>query len=209
MIFVFKKIICLLAVLLLVFCVTAFAQEEFLVYGEDNIDYFCNAFNMNAGDINDYIEQNNITYFAMNNDNTKQIKRIEFVDEFSQKAVDLSVLEDNEILKLSGDISGFSDAKGEVVNHAGFKFLKLRLETKDSGGDYILTEYITVNKAKKIILAFYTANGKDEGYIDKAFKEQFSPQTNYKPFLTVGIIIFVFIGLVAVAFIIKDFKQKD
>lgn len=204
-----KKFICLLAVLVLVFCFTASAAEEFLVYGEDDIEFFCKTFDMDAGEIKYYFEQNNITYFAMNKDNTKQIKRIEFVDEFSQKAVDLSVLGDAEILKLSGDISGFPDAKGEVVNHAGLKFLKLRLESKDSGGDYILTEYITINKAKKIILTFYTANGKDEGYIDNTFKEQFKPQTNYKPFLTVGIIIFVFIGLVAVAFIIKDFKQKD
>lgn len=204
-----KKIICLFWVFLLVFCITASAVEEFLVYGEDDIDYFCSAFDMNDCDIIDYFEQNNITYFAMNKDNTKQIKRMEFVDEFSQKAVDLSVLNDDEILKLTGDISGFPDAKGEVVKHAGLKFLKLSLESKDSGGNYILTEYITVKDSKKVILAFYTASGQDEEYIEKAFQEQFEPETNYKPFLTVGILIFVFIGLAAVAFIIKDFKQKD
>ena len=44
---------------------------------------------MDAGEIKYYFEQNNITYFAINRDNTKQIKRIEFVDEFSKKAVDL------------------------------------------------------------------------------------------------------------------------
>lgn len=205
----FKKIICILSVFLLVFCVTASADEDFLVYGEDDIEYFCKTFDMDAGEIKYYFEQNNITYFAINRDNTKQIKRMEFVDEFSQKAVDLSVLNDDEILKLTGDISGFPDAKGEVVKHAGFKFLKLSLESKDSGGNYILTEYITVKDSKKVILAFYTASGQDEEYIEKAFQEQFEPETNYKPFLTVGILIFVFIGLVAVAFIIKDFKQKD
>lgn len=204
-----KKIICILSVLLLVFCVTVSADEDFLVYGEDDIEFFCKTFDMDAGEIKYYFEQNNITYFAINRDNTKQIKRMEFVDEFSQKAVDLSVLNDDEILKLTGDISGFPDAKGEVVKHAGLKFLKLRLESKDSGGNYILTEYITVKEAKKVVLAFYTASGQDEEYIEKAFQEQFEPETNYKPFLTVGILIFVFIGLVAVAFIIKDFKQKD
>ncbi len=205
----FKKIICILSVLLLVFCVTVSADEDFLVYGEDDIEFFCKTFDMDAGEIKYYFEQNNITYFAMNKDNTKQIKRIEFVDEFSQKAVDLSVLNDDEILKLTGDISGFPDAKGEVVKHAGLKFLKLRLESKDSGGNYTLTEYITVKEAKKVVLAFYTASGQDEEYIEKAFQEQFEPETNYKPFLSVGIVIFVFIGLVAVAFIIKDLKQKD
>ncbi len=204
-----KKIICLFWVFLLVFCVTVSAVEEFLVYGEDDIDYFCSAFDMNDCDIIDYFEQNNITYFAMNKDNTKQIKRMEFVDEFSQKAVDLSVLQDDEILKLSGDISGFPDAKGEVVKHAGLKFLKLRLESKDSGGNYTLTEYITVKEAKKVILAFYTANGEDETYMECAYIEQFKPKTDYKPFLSVGIVIFVFIGLIAVAFIIKDIKQKE
>lgn len=204
-----KKIICILSVLLLVFCVTVSADEDFLVYGEDDIEFFCKTFDMDAGEIKYYFEQNNITYFAINRDNTKQIKRIEFVDEFSKKAVDLSVLSDTEILKLSGDISGFTEAKGEVVKHAGLKFLKLRLESKDSGGNYTLTEYITVKEAKKVVLAFYTANGEDEAYIENAFMEQFKPKTDYKPFLSVGILIFVFIGLVAVAFIIKDFKQKD
>ena len=89
MILVLKKIICILSVLLLVFCVTVSANEDFLVYGEDDIEFFCKTFDMDAGEIKYYFEQNNITYFAINRDNTKQIKRIEFVDEFSKKAVDL------------------------------------------------------------------------------------------------------------------------
>ena len=204
----FKKIICLFWVFLLVFCVTVSADEDFLVYGK-HTDELCEALNMKAGDIKDYCEENHITYLAINANNTKQIKRTEFVDKFSQKTVDLSVIPDAEILKLSGEISGFPEAKGEVVKQADLKFLKLRLESKDSGGNYTLTEYITIKEAKKVILAFYTANGEDEAYIESAFAEQFKPKTDYKPFLSVGIVIFVFIGLVAAAFIIKDFKQKD
>ncbi len=206
---VIKKIICIVVVLLIGCSFSVLAEDDFLVYGKDDIDRFCEVLNMDAGAIKDYCDENNITYFAINKDNTKQIKRTELVDAFSQKAVDLSVLDDNEILKLAGDISGFPDAKGEVINHQNLKFLKLRLESKDSGGNYTLTEYITVKDAKKVMLTFYTAKNESEEYIDKVFSEQFQKETNYTPFLTVGIIIFIFIGLVATAFIIKDLRQKD
>ncbi len=208
MILVIKKITVFFVALMLLFSVTVSADEEFFVYGKNNSE-ISEALGLTQNELKDYCDKNKITYFAVNRENTKQIKKTEFTDKFSQKAVDLSVLGDNEILKLSGEISGFSKASGEIVKHNGFKLLKLRLESEDGGGKYILTQYITVKNAKKIILTFYTAKGEGEEYIDRIFREQFKEKTDYKPFIIISVVVFAFIAIVVAVFIIKDLKSKE
>ena len=208
MILVFKKFVCIAIALVICFSFSAFATEKFYVYGEDDIEHFCEMFNMDACEISSYFKENNITYFACNQDNSKQIKRAEIADAFSQKAVDLSVFEDEEILELADEISGFENVNGSVVKQADYKFLKLEMKSNDSGGDYVLTQYTTVKEAKRIVLAFYTTGDADRGYIDDFFAEQFKEQTDYKPFVIIGVAVFGFIGLVALAFVIKDFKKE-
>jgi hypothetical protein len=146
---VLKKIICLVAIFVLCFCFSVSAEGEFLVYGEDDIELFCRAFDMDDCEIVDYVNENNITYLAINRDNTKQIKRSETVDAFSKKVVDFNVLADDEIKNLANEISGFENSKGEVVTARGYKLLKSELKTKDSGGEYVLTQFVTVKNSKK------------------------------------------------------------
>ncbi len=204
----FKKIIALLAVFCLLFSVSVLAEEAFLEYGKDN-KAIAKVLNLTEKELENYCKQNKITYFAINKDNTKQIKRTEFIDKFSQKAVDLSVLSDKEILELSGEISGFSGVKGKIVNLNSTKLLKLYLESEDDGGKYHLTQYITVKDAKKITLTFCTAKGEDEGYIEEVLNKQFPKKTDYTPIVLIGIVVFAVIGIVATIFIIKDFKRKE
>ncbi len=204
-----KKITVLFTFFCLLFSFTVSANEEFMVYGEDNGKMKV-ILGMSDKELEEYIAKNKITYFAINGNNTKQIKRTEFTDSFSKKAVDLSVLGDAEIFELSEDISGFSNAKGEIINYADFKFLKFSLGTKDSGGEYTLTQYITVKNAQNIVLSFYTASGENEDYIEKMFREQFKSEVDYKPFIVVvGVILFSLIAVVIVVLIIKDLKKKE
>jgi hypothetical protein len=206
---VIKKIICLICALLLCCSVTVLADSEFLVYGEDDIDIFCQAFDMDAGEIKYYLSQNNITYLAINGDNTKQIKRSEITDAFSQKVVDFSVLEDREILNLANQISGFENSKGQVVTVGDIKLLKTEVKTKDSGGEYVLTQFVTVKGGKKITLSFFTAGDGDRAYIETVLKEQFPKEKDFTPFLIGGTVALSIAILVVIVLIILEFRKKE
>lgn len=204
-----KKIICLICALLLCCSVTVLADSEFSVYGEDDIDIFCQAFDMDAGEIKYYLSQNNITYLAINGDNTKQIKRSEITDAFSQKVVDFSVLEDSEILNLANQISGFENSKGQVVTVGDIKLLKTEVKTKDSGGEYVLTQFVTVKGGKKITLSFFTAGDGDRAYIETVLKEQFPKEKDFTPFLIGGTVALSIAILVVIVLIILEFRKKE
>lgn len=204
---VLKKTICLLALsLLLVFNVTA--AEDFLVFGEQTGEV-ANVLGMTDKELETFCRENKITYLAVNKDNTKQIRKAEFADEFSKKIIDISVLEDKEILEFSSLISTFESANGKVITHGDKKFLKVELETVDSGGKYYLTQYVTVCDAQKTVLTFYTADGQDKSYIDDVFESQFPQKTDYKPYIIIGVIVFTLIGAVVAVLIIKELRQKS
>lgn len=207
MILVLKRIICLIAVLTVIFSLSVSAVDDLLVYGEDDIEGICNALDMNDCDIADYCKQNNVTYLAVNPDNTKLVKRVEIADDFSKRIVDLSVLSDENIQTLSYELSHFSDAKGRVVSLDGFKLLKYELKTEDN--EYYLTTYITVKNSKRITLSFYTNVGTERDYIDSIVKEQFKADINYKPFVIVGVVIFGCAAVVAAVLIIKELRKKE
>ncbi len=204
-----KKIICFIAVLLLCCSFSVLAESEFLVYGQDDIEHFCNAFDMNDCDIAYYVSQNNITYLAINRDNTKQIKRSEIADAFSRRIVDFSVLDDSEILNLTKEISGFENSKGQVVTVNGVKFLKSELKTKDSGGEYVLTQFVTVKNAKKITLSFFTAGDGDRAYIKTVLNEQFPKEKDFTPWLIGGTVVLSIAILVVIVLIILEFRKKE
>ncbi len=203
-----KKIICLVAIFVLCFCFSVSAEGEFLVYGEDDIELFCRAFDMDDCEIVDYLNENNITYLAINRDNTKQIKRSETVDAFSKKVVDFNVLADDEIINLANEISGFENSKGEVVTARGYKLLKSELKTEDSGGEYVLTQFVTVKNSKKIILSFYTASEQSRDYIGTVLEEQFPKEKDFKPLVIVGTVAFSLAVLVVLALIILELRKK-
>lgn len=200
-----KKIVCLVAVFVLCFSISVCAEDELLVYGKDDLTA---VLNMTENEIAVYCEQNNITYFAVNNNNTKQVKKTETLDAFSKKTVDFSAMDDEEIVSLEKELSGFENAKGEVVSLNGYKLLKCELKTSDSGGEYVLTQFVTVKNAKKITLSFYTADSADRGYIDGVLDEQFPKEKNLKPIVIAGVVIFSVMALGALLLVIKDLRTK-
>ncbi len=205
----YKKFACAVALLCCVLCLTVFANGEFYVYGEDN-KQITQVFNMpDEGKLKAYCEDNKITYLAVNADNTKQIRRTEFSDAFSEKIADLSVLSDDQILKLSASVSGFENTTGKIVKRGDLKFLKIELKTEDGGGEYVLTQYITVSDSKKIVLSFYTDLEVDRDYIQSVFEKQFPKKTNYEPFIIIGLIVFAFVGVVAGVLIVKELRKKE
>lgn len=201
-----KKITCFIAACL-IFSFSVFAKDDFFVYGKDSAEV-AKIFNMTETDLQEYCEDNGITYLAVNTDNTKQIKRAETEDDFSKEIFDLSLMSDDKIHELTAELSGFKNTSGSIVAYNNMKFLKTEHETEDSGGKFILTQYVTVENAQKTVLTFYTAQDTDRDYIESVFQEQFKPQKDYLLFAIIGVCVFSVLGVVVLVLIFKDFKKE-
>lgn len=185
-------------------------SEEFYVYGQDNSS-LSEILVMSENELEVYVETSNITYLAVNKTNTKQIKKVEYIDDFSKKVQSFLALRDNEILELAEDLSGIENIKGEVFEKGHYKFLKVSAKTKDSGGEYVLTQYITVNKGKKEILSFYTTDGEDTKYINEYFKSVFGikeTSATLKVLSIIGTVLFSLLAVVVLVAIVKETYGK-
>ena len=177
--------------------------DEFYLYGRDN-EKLAKALLMSESQVDDYYEANDLTLLATNADNTKQIREVTTVTEFSKTIKNLAVLEDDKILKLTKELSGFDNVKGTVVEKDAYKYLKIEVKSTDEGGEYYLTQYITVKGGKHIVLSFYTSDGKDRGYIEKIFNSQFEDVVALKTTVTVLMIICIIVTVVMAVLVVLD-----
>lgn len=203
----FKKLV--LAVCLLI-CVLSFnvsAKDHFYVSGEDD-SQVSQILGLTENELKEYCQSNNITYLAVTQDNKKQIRKTENTDDFSKKIINLSALGDNEILELTNDLSGFEDAKGQIVNFKNQKFLKTEHKTADSGGEYVITQYITVKNAKRYVLTFFTDSKESRDYIPAVFENQFT-EYSFQPLVVIGTVLFSLIGIAVTVLIVKELRKKD
>ena len=208
-----KKFICVLASFICLFSVNAFAlqvDEDFYVYGQQDAQ-LCEVIGMTEGELKEYCKTNNITFLAVNKTNTKQIRKTEIKDNFSKKAGDFSAFKDKEILDLTEELTGFSNVKGVVIEENKQKFLKVEVKTTDSGGEYIITQYITVADTVKKTLTFYTDAKEDTDYVEEVFSSQFKVSNTvsaFKVITVVGIALFSVLALIVLVAIIKDTFTK-
>lgn len=206
----FRKIVLAVSVLvcLVILNISALSVNlDFYVYSED-ADRVCEILGMTKEQIDEYCENNAITYLAVDKDNSRQIRKIEISDNLSKEILDLSILDDKKIFALSDELSGFENTNGSIVKKNDLKFYKTEYQSKDSGGEYAVTQYVTVQNAKKTVLTFHTQKDLDRNYIDSVIAELFKPETDQTPFLTSGMAIFGVIGIVVLVLIIKDLKKE-
>ena len=180
----FRKIFCWAAALFLIVLpvsaagkISIDAGDEFTVYGEDS-KKVAEILGMSETALNEYTQQNNIVYLAVNDDNTKQIRLTVAATAFSESTGNLSLLSDSEIEELIPDITGDSAVKGDIIESGGQKFVVSRVSSEDSGGGYTLARYFTVAGDNEYILSFYTSKGVPEDYIAAVF-ESFSSEDFY------------------------------
>ncbi len=209
-----KRFICVLVSFICLFSVNIFALQldsDFYVYGQNN-KQLCEVIGMRESELENYCKTNSITFLAVNKTNTKQIRKTEVKDDFSKKVGNFLALKDKEIIDLAADITGFSDVSGTVLEKGNKKFLKVELKTEDSGGEYILTQYITVTGGTKEVLTFYTAANEDTDYIEDVFSSQFktsSALSGLKIVAVVGIVLFSVLAVLVLVAIIRDTFEKE
>lgn len=209
----FKKFILIFSIIACLLSINVFALQlsnEFYVYGQDNKE-LSKAVDMSESELKKYCENNNITFLAVNKTNTKQIRRTEIEDAFSKKIGNFFALKDNEIIDLAEELTGFSGVKGTVFEKGNKKFLKVEVKSSDSGGEYYLTQYITVSDSKKEILSFHTSSKESTDYVEEVFSSQFKTSKSspaLKVLSVIGMVLFGGLALVVLIAIIKDTFEK-
>ncbi len=213
-----KRIIALLAAFLLLFSVTVSAESKISLKPDGEFitetEKIAEIIGMEKDGILDFCIENNIIYIAVNKDNSKQIRVTEKETDFSKSIVNINGLSEENINELLPDIIGIEGVKGEVLNKNGQKFIKTELSSSDSGGEYILTEYITVANKKVYVLSFYTASKTATDYIEKTFKTFESPYfineiNSSIVYVVIAFAIFLTASVIIVITIIKDLKVKE
>lgn len=212
-----KRIIALIAVFILLFSLTVSADSSINITPDGEFttetEQIAKIIGMDKNELLDFCIENKIVYIAVNKDNSKQIRVTVKENDFSNGIVNINGLSDDKINAVLPDVIGVEGIKGEIINKDGQKFIKTEMSSKDSGGDFILTEYITVANKKVYVLSFYTNKKADTKYIEKTFETLESPNfvvENNGLFWIVGIaiVIFLFATVFIIITLIRDIKAK-
>lgn len=226
MIYLFKKLICTAAVII-ISVIPVFAAEngikisagkEFTVLSAgENEDKLAEILGITEDELLDYCAENGIEYLAVNDDNTKQIKLSVKQTEFSSAVINFSNLSEENIVAVVPEIIGISNVKSEITEKNGQKFAKVSLSSSDSGGDYTVNQYITTANKKLYILSVYTAADKSSDYADDVFESfdsddfnRFASKNNSYIYVIIGAIaVLVCICVYITITLIKDIKSDS
>lgn len=223
----FKKAVLIISTLCIMFSFTVSAKEqEFTVKAGDEFytsmsdkAKVCEILKLSADEFDSYCKDNNIKFFAVNADNTKQIKLSVNTTDFSNAVINISTFTDDKIIALLPDMTGIENAKGEVIEKDGQKFALVQLRSSDSGGEYVLKEYITIADRKSYVLSFYTSANADDEYIDEVFEsfesEDFetlnsgvSAVSALKIILPIAVAVFAIVCVIIAITILKDIRKS-
>lgn len=146
--------------------------EKFITVTNDSADKSAVAkiLGISADDLNSYMKENNVVLLAVDGNNKRQIRLTEKVCKFSKEIKNFSLLSDSDILSLAGNLSGSDTAEYDIVSRNEQKFLKARETLLDSGGSYVLTQYITVAGSRIYNLSFCTSADCSDEYIKTVFE---------------------------------------
>lgn len=166
-----------------------------------------NVIGITAKEVDDYFKNNYLEFLSVSEDNTSQIKLSVLADEFSSKIFSFNNLGDEQILKLAnslftGSYEQVSDG-AKIVRNNSVKFLKYEETLTDNGGEYTVTQYVTVYNGKTYRLSVFIG-GQEKNLSDTVFEsltfnqlnEGLSPLT--KIFIIVGIVIFAVIIVLSI-----------
>ncbi len=222
--FLIKKLVLAITLISMLFSQSASAEgvvtlnvsDEFYIYGTDT-KIVTEELGMTEGELGSYCEENGIVYLALNKGNTKQLRVSISTTDFSNGVVNISALSNDNIATLVPDIAGIEGAKGEIITKGSQKFIKLMLRSNDGGGDYILTQYITIADKRSFVLSFYTDITEDTDYTEEIFESFDSPlfldynrfaDTGWHYVILIAAGIFAAVSAIIIVSIVKDIKNN-
>lgn len=191
------------------FCVFAQAVDDFSItlpdeytsaFLDDDKSDVAEIVGISAEEVEDYFKKHGLKFLSVNKDNTSQIKLSVLEDEFSGKIISFNNLDNDKILKLAnslftGEYEQVSEGT-QIVEKDGLKFLKFKENLADNGGEYTVTQYVTVYGGKTYRLSVFVTGEQKDGFSDTVFKGFVLKQNTdalpplVKVFIIVGIVIF-------------------
>ena len=134
----------------------------------DSLDGVARNLQMDTAKLSEYFSKNGLVYFAVSADTKTQVRLSEFSDNFSSQVVDICYLKENELNEFIKAVGG--ENSNELVQNGSRKFVKIQSTLTDSGGDYTVTQYITIANGKTYYLACYNEGSGESAQINEIFK---------------------------------------
>lgn len=183
-------------------------DEYITAYSDDDKSEVADAVGISADEANDYFQKHNLNFLSVSKDNTSQIKLSVLEDDFSKKIISFNNLDNEKILILANSLftgSYEQVSKGvKIVENNGIKFLKYQENLSDNGGEYTVTQYVTVYNSKTYRLSVFVSGEEQSDLSDTVFNS-FSLKQNsdtlsplVKIFIIVGIVIFAVIIVLSI-----------
>lgn len=218
-----KRILSVIACFILLCSVTVCAEtaadikiqppEDFYILGKDNVAV-AEALKVSEAELQNIDD----VFFAVDKANKRQIRLAVKADDVAIETKNISHLSNRSLMSLAPQITGVENAKGEVVEKDGQKFIKIQLRSADEGGDYVLTRYFTVAGEKSYVLSFWTDINTDREYITEVFEtldsSDFISKTAEKNsniifyLVVAGTVIFLAACVIVGVTVVRDLKKE-
>ena len=124
------------------------------IYKEEINNSFAEKFNMTKAELEDYFSKNNIAFLAVGNENKSQIRVSVFEDDFSKHTENLSVYSDKDVKRLGKQLVDDTSLSYDIYSDNSKKYIVITENSKDSGGQYTATQFITVANGKIYNISF-------------------------------------------------------
>lgn len=219
------KIICILVILICAFSLTAGAtstafeiqlsKDYNTLYQGDDPSPMAKRLGMEKKELQDYMKDNGVLLIAVSKDRSKQVRIIEEKTEFSSLAEDISALDEEALNNLSQRLTSNQNSEFQYVTNNKRKYIKFSDVLSDSGGSYVMTQYITIKNGRFYKLCFYNSGELQDDEADAVFNQfKLSEKKEAKlpPWLTVvfvlAVALFTALSVAMVIGIIREKHQK-
>lgn len=179
------------------------------VYHLENLSKAAKILGMSDGELSEFLKKNEITYFAVSNDKSTQIRLSGVEDNFGNTVGEMNNLNNKQLKDLIKTLKKESTAKFSIDTSNGRNYIKSSSLLKDSGGEYTVTQYLTVVNGKTYYLTCYNSGTKTSSEIKSVFSNliiyDVLDKTNNLKYI-IGLLI-VALMLICVGLIVGIYKK--
>ncbi len=186
-----------------------FPEDYAVSYGNTKSDPVAKIIGMDSEKYSNYFKSNGLLFIAVKEDNSVQIRFSKYSNEFSQKLGNMGNLSDKEITQIANKLAEDKYYTKEISGEQTFICIKENL--KDSGGEYVSTQYITVKNGNVYQLSCYNNGNETKSEITHIFKSlSFSSSNNFNwlyVMIFLAVIILGAVIIIMVKGIVTDLRK--
>lgn len=174
------RFICIIAVLVCLFSISVSADKSKVFELELSKDYntlylgedaapMAKRLNIETKELKSYMEENGVLMIAVSKDKSRQIRVIEEETEFSLLAEDISAMDKASLNEFAQIVTSDNNTEFSYVTNNSRKYIKFSDTLTDSGGSYVMTQYVTICSGKIYRYCFYNSGEKEIAEADETF----------------------------------------